>query len=286
LNRSVFSKRIQFAFASASKFSYRLSATNNAGRTGYWPADGSYFEVAVSRGVSGSIGADGGKLVLLDGDPEAGPSVLNVPSGALDSVHTITMTELDPEDTLIPPGNYPALTSKPVSVYSFDPSGTVFNKPIKLSLAYPDADRNGVVDGTLFGAGSLKVMWWDGFDWRVVGTGIDANASLATAMTKHFSLYAVFPVGDLRDEDYRPREKIITPATLDGHNDTAVFGALGPDDVVNIYDVNGRRVRQLKSDNTQWDGKDDDGKLAESGLYLYQIKLVDKVISGTIVVAK
>jgi hypothetical protein len=99
------------------------------------------------------------------------------------------------------------------------------------------------------------------------------------------SLYAVFPVGNLSDDDYRPKEKIITPATPDNKNDFAAFGALGPADIVNIFNVNGHRIRQLKNDSI-WDGKDEDGKIVESGIYIYQIKLADKIVSGTIVVAK
>jgi GTP-binding protein len=56
-------------------------------------------------------------------------------------------------------------------------------------------------------------------------------------------------------------------------------------DTVNIYDVNGRRVRELRGNST-WDGRDDDNMIVESGLYIYQIKRAGKIISGTIVVAK
>jgi len=58
----------------------------------------------------------------------------------------------------------------------------------------------------------------------------------------------------MTDDDYRPKEKIITPATVDGYNDFASFGGLGPDDTVNLFDIRGRRVRELKTDFT-WDGR-------------------------------
>jgi hypothetical protein len=278
--------RVKLNFINASKIRYRINATGVNGLTGTWPFDGSFFEVSVTQGISRNIGVKGGKLVLYEGNPDDDGTSVEFPAGALDGPCDVSITELDPADTSIPPGNYPAITKLPVSVYRFEPSGSIFNKPVKLSLLYPDSDRDGIVDDTAFGDNTLKVMWWDGFEWRVVGTSIDSKLSMASGYTKHFSLYAVFPVSALTDEDYRPKEKIITPATVDGSNDFAIFGAIGPGDTINIFDVNGRRVKQLKNDNTMWDGKDENGNVVESGLYVYQIKVPGKIVNGTIVVAK
>jgi hypothetical protein len=280
-----FVSRVRLNFIHASKLSYRITSTDLFGNKSYWPADGSFFQVGIAGAVTSSYGIGGGRLVLYDGNPDD-ETVVDIPAGALDAQIDVSMGELDPADDSIPPGNYPALTKRAISVYRFEPSGIIFKKPVKLSLLFPDVDRDGVVDGTTYNIADLKVMWWDGFEWRVMGTGIDAITSQAVTWTKHFSLYAVFPVSALTDDDYRPKEKIITPASIDGFNDFAVFGAIGINDTVNIFDVNGRRIRQLKNDNTIWDGKDDNGKVVESGLYIYQIKLTEKIINGTIVVAK
>jgi len=51
---------------------------------------------------------------------------------------------------------------------------------------------------------------------------------------------------------------------------------------LNIYDLLGRKVRTLVSENLTpgyksvlWDGKDDSGKEAASGIYFYQLKVRD-----------
>lgn len=103
-------------------------------------------------------------------------------------------------------------------------------------------------------------------------------------------MYAVFPAKALTDNDYRPKEKIITPATVDGHNDYATFSGVSPADTINVYDVSGRKIREIVGGqgSSTWDGKDDSGRLVESGIYIYQIKLHEtgKIVSGTVVVAK
>jgi hypothetical protein len=283
--RDAFIFELQFNEKNASKLNYRIVARDGTGNQGYWPAGGGFYQVGMPQNITKSFDSSGGTLVLPDGNPDDGETSIEIPSGAMDSAVNISITELAPLDSEIPPGSSPAISKTAVAVYRFEPSGTVFKKPIKVSLLFPDVNKDGIADGTNYNISSLKAMWWDGFDWRVLGTTIDSGKNLAVANAKHFSYYAVFPAGPLTDDDYRPKEKIITPATVDGYNDFATFGALGPDDTVNIFDIRGRRVKHLKDDFT-WDGKDEDGRLVESGIYIYQIHIPGRMISGTIVVAK
>ncbi len=58
-------------------------------------------------------------------------------------------------------------------------------------------------------------------------------------------------------------------------------------DSVSIYNLKGKKIRKISasgSENDVWDGRKDNGDWAESGTYIYQIKLKDggDVISGTI----
>jgi gliding motility-associated-like protein len=58
-----------------------------------------------------------------------------------------------------------------------------------------------------------------------------------------------------------------------------------------IYDIKGAVVRQLDIVETgenkfTWNGKDEDGNVAPSGIYIYQIEVEGKTINGTIVLAK
>ena len=83
-------------------------------------------------------------------------------------------------------------------------------------------------------------------------------------------------------------EKVITP-NGDGINDELnfSFGDLTQSVDVDIFDVNGHRVRSLASpNNLKWDGRDDSGKVVESGVYIYQYTVDGKRVSGLVAVAK
>lgn len=267
---------------------YRIQVGDGINTVTY-PAGGGWQKVEVTRQVKAMISASGGgTIVLPDGNANDGETSLVIPAGALDGDIEITITELDPDSSEVPGGTYPALTNRPLSVFRLEPDGIVFRKPVTMNLLYLDLDNDGIADSTEHGEKSVKVMWWDGFEWRTLGTKLDEEQNLATARTRHFSYYAVFPSAPMRDEDYRCKERIITPASEDKHNDYATFGPLNPEDTINVFNINGRRIRQLNGDDMYWDGKDERGEIVPSGIYVYQIKLktLGKIVSGTIVVAK
>ena len=163
----------------------------------------------------------------------------------------------------------------------------MFNKFVTVKVLYQDTDNDGLVDSTRYAEDTLKLMWWDGYEWRLVGGRPDTDKNIVESRLKHFSVYGLFPVTNLQDSDYRPKERIITPAKVDTKNDYATFGGLDPGDLIAIYDITGRKIRSLYGSETNvWDGLDDDGRMVESGIYIYQIKKGSHIISGTVVVAK
>ena len=121
---------------------------------------------------------------------------------------------------------------------------------------------------------------------------MDTLKKTVTAKVMHFSRFAIFPAAPLSNKDFWPKQRIITPARIDGRNDTADFNALDPtqDYEIKIFDLNGRKIRSILNPLTKWDGKNDGGDVVESGVYIYQFKadVNDKkqLISGTITVAK
>jgi flagellar hook assembly protein FlgD len=74
------------------------------------------------------------------------------------------------------------------------------------------------------------------------------------------------------------------------------FSARGLGDIegeftVKIYNIDGILVRKLAPPTIgerelTWDGKNDDGKLVESGVYIYQIQVGENFKTGTVIVAK
>ncbi|MBN1823725.1 MAG: gliding motility-associated C-terminal domain-containing protein [Endomicrobiales bacterium] len=282
----VFSMKVKTDTAGASFLQYYFRALDNLNKAGFLPYGGQVFSTPISSVKTVTIGPGGGIIVLQDGNCEDGETSIEIPAGALDSNVEITITELNPNDNTIAAGNSPAMSRRPFSCFRFTPEGLQFKKMIKINLLYQDTDQDGKVDGTDFDEETAKVLWWDNFDWRYVRSRADVQENLSSGNIKHFSMYAVFPARALSDDDYRPKERIITPAYADNINDFATFDGLIEGDIVNIFDVTGRRIRQLKDNGFTWDGTDDDGSIVESGLYIYQIKVEGRLISGTIVVAK
>ena len=253
-------------------FYYYIAVDNSSG----WRTQTATYTAPINiASVSQSISSAGGTIILPSGDQSHGDTSITIPAGALSSTEIITITEVSPTDSSINPF---ADGTRPLAAYKFTPEGLLFGLNVTLNLYFPDPAA-----GTE--KSDLKIMWWDGIEWRLVGGTANADTDLVTAYTNHFSLYAVFPLAALNDDDYRPKEKIITPSNQDGINDYATFGGLGPDDTVNIFDVRGRKVRQLSNTNI-WNGKNDGGSFVETGVYVYQIKVNGKVISGVIAVAK
>jgi hypothetical protein len=73
-------------------------------------------------------------------------------------------------------------------------------------------------------------------------------------------------------------ETFLSPSLQDGVNDSATFGTLAQ--AVSIYDISGRRVFEQNQDalggaQIVWNGRDTDGKVVESGVYIASIKKKD-----------
>ncbi|MFH0948654.1 MAG: gliding motility-associated C-terminal domain-containing protein [Elusimicrobiota bacterium] len=255
-------------------------------------------EIKISRKTFRNMRS--GKLEVSDGNPKDGSTSLDIPEDALAKNVDITITQWDTDDPSIPDGNGACASKRPVAVYEFQQNGLTFKKPVSLSLLYFDLDNDGKAETmraikTDIDETKLGIFWWDGFDWRLVGGKVDTVLNTVTAKITHFSLYAVFPVGPLTADDYRPNEKIITPASIDTHNDYATFNGFDgfSEFEINIYDITGRKVITINQDSAsgpRWDGIDELGNIVESGVYIYQFKAkIDgkmKYVSGTVVVAK
>ena len=223
----------------------------------------------------------GGKISIVE-DTGAGATSLDFPPGSIEIQVVITAKKIDPL-------TQPMLsTHRPVSVYEFTPERSVsFLSPAKLTLSYVDDNGDGFVDATGEAARDLKVYRLDEGEWRFLGGKVDEAMRTVTVNITHLSTFGLFPA-QAGAGDLRPKEKIITPGLKDGINDSAVFDGLQERTEpfrVEIFDVMGRRVRTLDQVG-QWDGTDASGRTVETGVYLYQVHIQGRVLSGTITVAK
>jgi len=286
----------QFNILNASKIYYYITATDGV-NTSNWnnKTQTNPQEITIASDSSFLATLDG-QLVVLDGNPDDGNTSLDIPVGALSAPVDITITLKDVNS--VPQRSFGNIDKdRPFMVFEFAPQGLHFNRPVKLTMLYLDIDNDDKLelpDGseTDIKPEDLKVCWYDGLEWRVVGGILNKQDHTLSVYIDHFSMYALFAQGAMSAADYRPKEKIITPATADGINDYAGFDGLnGSDFSIKIYDINGRNIRTINSpDMPRWDGKDEGGSVVESGAYIYQFNAdVDgnkKLISGTVIIAK
>ena len=228
----------------------------------------------------------GGQIVMFDGDARFGSTELDMPTGCGNGDVTMTSRKVNPQSLPTLRGNTPFL------VYEFHPDRPCdFVQRAQIALKYEDSDGDGLVDGTNIQVKNLKLFWWDNFEWRYIGGAADPNTHVVRAGLTHLSTFGLFD-GSGFNVDYKPREKIITPATQDGKNDVAVFDGLDGQPfyfTIKIFDMQGRCVRTLTQFG-RWDGRDDQGNIVEGGVYLYQVHVNEafggRTVSGLITVAK
>jgi hypothetical protein len=93
----------------------------------------------------------------------------------------------------------------------------------------------------------------------------------------------------------KPYPNPFTPLSSDPRFNRVTFSARGLGDVegefkVKVYNIDGILVKELVATigerELTWDGKNDDGKLVESGVYIYQIQVGENFKTGTVIVAK
>ena len=93
----------------------------------------------------------------------------------------------------------------------------------------------------------------------------------------------------------RPYPNPFTPLSSDPDFNTVLFPARVVDDAdgefsVLLFNLNGILIRTLNAQigetELKWDGKNENGEIMESGIYLYQLQVGDSYKTGTIILAK
>ena len=112
----------------------------------------------------------------------------------------------------------------------------------------------------------------------------DGNISYPATMNAWIRVSAVMeePTAD----DCKPVRRTIVKGRIGTKYPGFEFKNMKEGDVLKIYNVNGKKIREITSGTAEgfvWDGKNDSGDWAKSGIYIYQIKIDGKLISGTIV---
>lgn len=144
---------------------------------------------------------------------------------------------------------------------------------------------------------------WLTFDLNptVIDAFSEANLTFITTENAPFGTFAFQVIGksgtstrdaiiELTLEEPPPSVRPIpfTPNN-DGFNDVVIFEfdelQLQPGEIL-IFDLHGRKVAELH-DKMQWDGKDENGNVAQPGAYLYVVRVGDKILKkGVLALAR
>jgi len=141
----------------------------------------------------------------------------------------------------------------------------------------------------------LGIFWYNGIEWINLGGYINPIDNIISINTKilsgKFAVRFTKRSSELAVNKVWPR--VFSP---DENNDIinkcriVIDNPLNKEVYVNIYDLKGSLIRKAlprESDNVfYWDGRDKDGEVVSSGVYIYQVESDGKVINGTIVVSR
>jgi hypothetical protein len=164
---------------------------------------------------------------------------------------------------------------------------------IKVELSYEGLARR---SPSLAQAASQQaaMYWFNEVEWIKLG-GINdilsKTCSVYTQKLGRFSL-GIAPVSEsFAVTKVAPR--IFTPEESSTVINRVHFYYENPSNAevtIRIFDVSGALVRRAldrEGDNIMyWDGRDKDGTVVKGGIYIYQIEAGNKIITGTVVVAK
>ncbi|MFA6094072.1 MAG: hypothetical protein WC986_14125 [Elusimicrobiota bacterium] len=218
---------------------HRMSATAQGGEGS---ASGPVFSNdPVSRTVSVE---DGGKVERDDG------TSVRVPPAALSSPLEITVSAPDAaQDSESKEGKRRAKRLAAVSSeVEYGPTGTTFEKPVTITLAYDHARITslGMKEET------LKVHYWnpDTKDWEALDSVVDPDAGTVSAQTDHFSVYQVLGAGGTgigvaaADASFGVKAHYVFPNPVRGVNAVTFRMQPGLADSleIHVYDLAGRKV--------------------------------------------
>ena len=268
---------------------------------GVFQVEGEDFVVYAPEGASSSTfvranvvsiieqpvdGSTGGKIEVFCGDQSKGDKgtvVVSVPEGAYSGEHNVIVDFLAESESSSDPsskGKQNILSTLFVDVedvLELEKTIQISNLPLQTKAQ----------------ANKFAMQYQEGAEWENYASSnlsVDKTNQIFSFSATNLGSYRVIENLVFSDSTYRPKNRIVVKAKIPGSYPGFEFKYLGEGDVVKIYNLKGKKIAELKSgtsDGFIWKGKkgtDNNGDWAESGTYIYQIKLKDggDVISGTI----
>ncbi len=177
-------------------------------------------------------------------------------------------------------GPHAPIPSLAFEIVGETPAGNILQgrlgSPVQVSITYPDADNDNIIDGTNPGvaAKDLELYFLDENlgEFRKVASTVNPNTQTITASLSHFSVYALMGALStnvnsflVRPNLWEPRKDPL-PVILDNLPDPSE---------INVYSVTGQKVRTLINSgqsSIEWNGSSDSGEPLASGVYVLVLK--------------
>lgn len=185
--------------------------------------------------------------------------------------------------------------------------GFVFEQPANIQVGYGTGGNN-----VLLGAPSelenpfadaeavakiAAIYWFNGNSYVRLGGTVITSQQAFRIQSRTLGLYAIRAIASPTKFGLSrgsPYPRVITP---NGSENRRVFFFVdNPTDgdlIGQIYDVRGAKVRSLRVDGMSptattlvWDGRDEQGAVVPSGVYLYEIGAGKEKVTGTVAVAR
>ncbi len=223
----------------------------------------------ITKDVTASAG---GVVEFGSGNQQYESTKLEIAPNALSTDAQIIIKQLPIEDYISSTEQMAAL----YQVYSI-PDNIEILSPIKATFYYGlNPTSNKFV---------LKYKKQDSDNWKdITISNTDLQNKTVMSYITALGYYGIFEKVKEEDKSYRPKKRVVVKG-----RDVFRFNGLQQGDSVKIYTTGGKKIREISSgdaDGFKWDGRKDNGDYAASGIYVYQIKVKGKLISGTIAFVK
>ncbi|HPP86545.1 MAG TPA: hypothetical protein PLM75_01625, partial [bacterium] len=225
-----------------------------------------------------------------------------IPQGALTQAVPLTIREI-PEQNIIT-NEYVSLNSDSVVTLKvgreFGPSGTIFEKPIRIGIKYYESDLEELKEQLAsicqtFEYSKLRIRYWNGRYYEDVRFDtVDVNNQIVYGFVTHFSQYILGYDMRLASSTntksvYVTKNPMVvnTTGSYDAEKGTEFKIDYDADDIstfkVEIFTLRGQRVVVISQNYNEvyWDGLSENKKFIGTGLYIYKATVVLK--SGEVI---
>ena len=268
-----------YVSSGAATFSY--SARDLAGNTGSVITLGGGFTIsALVDATAGAYFANSDTMTV------------SLPAGAYSGTMRVTITTVAASVTAA--ADAAASSRKPAYLdlvrefRAFTPIGggiTSFAQPVTLTMAYPDADSDGRIDGELIDEGLAHIYYLDPLknEWTPVpGCTRDTAANTVSGQVSHFSVYSLRALTPSQAQ--MSLKAYPNPCPFAERALTIAGIPISASSVkVYIYNTAGELVHTLSQgdgvsalNEVSWNGRLKNGSRAATGVYLYLVKTANQ----------